>query len=351
MQISRKKSVVYLLPWEKREKIEKLIDKSGSMEFLKKGDLVALKMHFGEISDDGHIKSEFVRPFLKAMRKKKVRPFLTDTNTIYHGARSNAVDHLRIAADHGFNQTRLQVPVIISDGLTGTDYDEIEIEGKHFKKVKIATGITRADKILALSHFKGHLLVGIGGAIKNIGMGCSSRTGKFEMHSSVAPTVEAKKCTGCGVCIPRCAHGALSLADGRITLDKSHCAGCGDCIIACNTDALSITWNEGSIAVQEKLVEYALGALKEKDAFYFNYLNHITSNCDCMGIKEKPLLPDIGILASEDPVAIDQACYDLVIKCAGDVFKKEHPKVDGTVQLSYAEEVGLGMREYELIEI
>lgn len=342
---------VFFLRWKDLEKLDRLIDRSHAMDIVERGDIVAVKMHFGEIAEDGHIRPELVRPFLKALSKKKARPFLTDTNTIYHGPRNNALDHLRVAADHGFSQTRLQVPVIISDGIAGDDHDEVSIQGKYLKAVKIATGIRRADKLIALSHFKGHLLTGLGGAIKNLGMGCASKAGKFEMHSSAGPTVNAKVCVGCEMCIAKCAHGALSIAGGKISFDKSLCAGCGECVIACHTNALSITWNEGSASVQEKLAEYALGATKGKGVFYFNFLNHITPNCDCMGMKEKPLVDDIGVLASGDPVAIDQASLDLVIKFGGDVFKAAHPQLDGTLQISHAEDLGLGTRKYELVEI
>jgi len=321
------------------------------MDCAERGDFVAIKMHFGEITDDGHIKPEFIRPFIRALNRKKARPFLTDTNTIYHGPRNNAVGHLKIAADHGFTQTRLHIPVIISDGLAGDDHEEIEINRRHFKSVKIASGIAHCNTLIALSHFKGHILAGFGGTIKNLGMGCGSKLGKFEMHSGASPTVKPAKCVACGACIPKCPVSALSLVNEKITMDKDKCIGCGDCLIACRTGALSITWNEGSSAVQEKMAEYALGAIKDKKAFYFNFLNHITPHCDCMGIKEAPMLDDIGILASSDPVAVDQASLDMVIKTAGDVFKKAHPQIDGTVQLKYAEEIGLGSRKYEVIAI
>jgi uncharacterized Fe-S center protein len=346
-----RKTPVYFLPWDKKDKIDRLIDGSGAMAIYEKNDFVAIKMHFGERGGDGHIKPEFVKPFIKGLKEKKTRPYLTDTNTIYHGPRNNAVEHLAVAAEHGFSQNRMQVPVIIADGLAGDDHVNIEIHGRHFRTVKIAPGIRRADKILVLSHFKGHLLVGLGGAIKNLGMGCGSRAGKFEMHCTVSPTTDDRKCVGCESCIPKCAHGALSIVDSKISLDKSICKGCGDCVIACPTGALSITWSEGAKAVQERLAEYALGAVKGISAFYFNFLNHITPNCDCMGMKETPLTEDIGILASGDPVAIDRASYDLVIKTAGDVFAKAHPGIDPTIQIRYAEELGLGSQAYDLITL
>lgn len=340
---------VFFIPWNQKDRLSELLKKSGAEDFIEPKDLVAIKMHFGEKGNDGYIKAEFVRPAIKLIQQKKAAAFLTDTGTIYNGNRSNAPDHLQLAAEHGFSQTRLQTPVVIADGLIGNDYYEVEVGGKYFKKVKIASAIYEADCMLVLSHFKGHLLTGFGGALKNLGMGCAARLGKFEMHSSVSPTVESARCTACGACIERCAHKALSFEDGKIHLNKKICAGCGECVIVCNFGALSITWNEGQARVQEKIAEYARGAILNKRCFFINFLNHITPNCDCLSKKETPLLPDIGIMASEDPVAIDQASLDLVIKQGGDVFKKTYPHIDYNIQLECAEKLGVGSRNYALV--
>jgi uncharacterized Fe-S center protein len=182
-------------------------------------------------------------------------------------------------------------------------------------------------------------------------MGCGARIGKFEMHSSVAPTYENKLCEKCGVCVGVCAQSAITLGKDGITLDGEKCVGCGECVVACPYGALKITWNEGAASVQERYVEYAAGALKEKRAFFINFVNHITPNCDCMGLKEESIAPDMGILASTDPLAIDQASLDLVLKTSGDVFRAAHPEVDSTVQLAHAEKMGLGSRKYEFVEI
>ncbi len=344
-------SPVFWLPWEERDRLPELLAAGGLPELLRPSDVVAVKMHFGESGGDGFIKPAWTRPVLRAIRAAKATPFLTDTNTIYHSKRSNAVGHLEVAANHGFTQTKLQTPVIIADGLRGDDYVPIPVEGTHFETVKIATGIVRADAIVALSHFKGHILCGIGGAIKNLGMGCGCRLGKFEMHSQATPTVAAERCTACGACIKRCAQDALSLQEKRIQLDESRCVGCGECVVECAFGALSITWTQKAAWVQERLAEYAAGAVAGKRAYYINFVNHITPNCDCMGVKEEPLCPDVGLLVSRDPVAIDQASYDLVVEAHGDVFAKAHPGIDGTVQIAHAERMGLGSRRYELVRI
>lgn len=351
MSKNGEKPRIFFLPWEERERLPDLLERSGAADHFRAGELCAVKTHFGEKGTDGYIRPDLVRPVLSFLRRQKVRPFLTDTNTIYHGQRSDAVGHLAVAAEHGFSQTRLQVPVIIADGLCGDEFEEVEVGGTHFQRVKIAAGIRRAASLMVLSHFKGHLLAGFGGAIKNLGMGCGARLGKFEMHSGAAPTVAAEACDGCGVCIVRCAHGALELRDGRVHLDASACAGCGECVVACGSNALSITWSQGTSAVQERFAEYAAGAVKGRRAFFLNFLNRITPNCDCQSRGETPLLPDVGVLASSDPVAVDQASLDLVVERAGDVFRTAHPEIDGTVQLAHAEQQGLGRRVYDLIRI
>lgn len=345
------KSRVFYLTWDRRERLPELLEKAGVADIIKAGELVALKMHFGEKEGTGCVKPEFLRHVIRMVRAKKASPFLADTGTIYRGKRSNAVDHITLAAAHGFSENRLQVPIIIADGLKGGDFEEVEIGGKNFAKVKIATAIKQADAMISLAHFKGHLLSGWGGAIKNLGMGCGSRLGKFEMHSSVAPEVALDSCTGCGACIENCAHGALSLVDGKIALNTDICAGCGECVVACDFDALSIAWEKGGAEVQERFAEYALGAVKDKRIFCLNFLNHITPNCDCMSKGETPLLPDLGIVASADPVAVDQASYDLIKGQAGDVFAKVFPQIDSTVQLVHGEKMGLGKRSYVLTEI
>lgn len=345
------RSQVFFLPWDRREGLSDLLVRAGAANELKKGDYVAVKMHFGERGGEGYIEPKYVRPVLKLIREAKAKAYLTDTNTIYHGPRNNAVGHLTVAAEHGFTQTKLQTPVVIADGLKGDDYRSVEVKGDHFSNVKIATGIYQSDFLMVLSHFKGHLLAGFGGALKNLGMGCGARIGKFEMHSSVAPTYDVQLCEKCGACVKVCAQKSIAMDDQGITIDAGRCAGCGECVVACPYGALSITWNQGAASVQERYVEYAAGAVKGKRAFFVNFVNHITANCDCMGLKEKSIASDVGILASTDPLAIDQASLDLVIEESGDVFRAAHPEVDNTVQLAYADKIGLGSRRYELLEV
>lgn len=347
-----KTSKVWFLPWKRKKDLARLLEVAGLPKLLSKGESVAVKTHFGEKGNDGYIRPAYFGPVIRMVLGANARPFLTDTNTIYHGARNNTAGHLAVAAEHGFSEEKLGVPIVIADGDAENPYDEIAVRGRHFKKVKIASGIVSADMIIAVSHFKGHLLTGFGGTIKNLGMGCSARVGKFEMHSTVSPSVVQKNCTGCGACVDVCPQDALEVVDGTITLDTAKCAGCGECIIACAQDALSIKWSEPGKNVQEKIAEYATGAVKGKKLFCITFVYHVTPNCDCISFREKPLVDDVGILASTDPLAIDCAALDLVLKQdKNDVFKKAHPNIDYTVQLAHAEKMGLGSRSYELVSL
>lgn len=347
-----KGSRVYFLPWKRAYELEKLLIEAEFGSCIRKDDYAAIKIHFGERGSDGYIKPKSIRPIIRAIRQAKAYPFATDTNTIYRGTRSDAVSHLVVAAEHGYSQTKIGIPIIISDGIRGTSFKEVKIKGEHFKKVKIAAEITNSDIIVAVSHIKGHLLCGFGGTIKNLGMGCAAKVGKYEMHAGTSPAVDAKMCKKCGACIVVCPENAISYVDGIPRIDIKKCVGCGQCVAACNYACLNIPWGQPSKVVQERIAEYALGAVRNRRLFCVNFVNHITPNCDCMGKVEEPLTEDVGILASTDPVAIDEASLDLIKKTAGnDVFKKIYPDIDHKVQIRHAEKVGLGSRKYELIEI
>jgi hypothetical protein len=343
------KAKVYYLPQDAYAKVPELIQKVSG-DIYKKGDFVALKIHFGEKGNKGYIKPEWVKPVVNVVKNKGAYPFLTDTNTIYRGQRADAVNHTMMALGHGFKIEKVGAPVIIADGLRGHDFVDVPIKGKHFTSLKIARGIFDAHSMIVLSHLKGHILTGYGGALKNLGMGCAAKGAKYEMHAGMYPTLAPEKCIGCGECIKWCAARALTLPGGKINLDKSLCAGCGECILACIHEAIDIPWDASASKVQEALVEYAYGAVKDKPVCYVNYMHHISEHCDCWSTNNPVLLDDQGILVSIDPVAIDQAGIDIINKAAGkDLFKEVHPGVDYNVQLLYAEKLGMGSREYELI--
>ncbi len=347
-----KKSDVYFIALDQYEKTLACFDKLGVPDLIKKNAYVAIKTHFGEKGNKGFVKPEKIKPIATYIKKLGANPFVTDANTIYRGQRTDAINHLTTASGHGFRLETCGAPIIIADGLRGNNYVSVEIGQKHFKSVKVAKDIYESDFIVFISHFKGHMLTGFGGAIKNIGMGCGSRAGKYEMHAEMVPEVNTGKCTGCGACIPHCAGYSLTLSKKKIVLDKKKCVGCGECILACPERVFNMSWDRTGDLVQENLVEYALGVMKDKHGVYINFVNYITPHCDCLPSHDEPLIDDIGITISLDPVAIDQASLDLVNKKAGkELFRTVHPNANYDAQLSYAEELGLGNRAYNLINL
>ncbi|MGA2090787.1 MAG: DUF362 domain-containing protein [Endomicrobiales bacterium] len=344
-------SKVYLLAWEKRAHFPQWLQKIGISTHISSNEFVALKIHFGEQGNDGYIKPELIKPVIEDVKQKTAYPFLTDANTIYVGQRADAYHHLIVADSHGFNLTNCGCPVIIADGLRGNSSVPVPVNLKHLKTVHIANAIFYADSLIFLNHFKGHEISGFGGALKNIGMGCGSRAGKYAMHDTLKPSVNLDACIGCGQCVKWCATGALELKEKKISFKGKNCVGCGECILSCRQNVFNIPWDSTTSAVQEKIVEYAYGVTRNKSHYSINYLNNITQYCDCYPVTGKPLMDDIGIMASSDPVALDQASADIVnARYGGDFWRHLFPEIDWTVQLSYAEELGLGSRKYELIE-
>lgn len=348
-------------------KIQKLFEDAGFAELLGANELTAIKVHFGEFGNDGYISPVFVRQVVEKVRAAGAKPFLTDTNTLYSGSRHNAVDHLITAIEHGFAYSVSRAPIIISDGLKSQDITEVGIEQKHFKSVKIGAGIVAADSMLVLSHFKGHIMAGFGGALKNLGMGCAPAAGKKDQHYPTSPHVLEEKCISCGKCVEICPVGAPTLKGETSWIDPAICISCGQCMEVCPENAIDLNWETDIPEFLECLVEYAYGAVKGKEGKvgYMNFLLKITPDCDCVPWSDVPIVPDIGVLASKDPVALDQASYDLVNRQLGlagsslscnhelgaDKFKGIWPKIDGTHQLEYAEKIGLGSRDYQLIDI
>ncbi|MDR2399352.1 MAG: DUF362 domain-containing protein [Endomicrobium sp.] len=342
---------VYFLPWNRIDELHKFLKAARIFNHVKARNFLGIKIHFGEDGNEGYIKPEYVAHVVKIIREKAAYPYLTDASTIYVGKRSDAYHHLLIANKHGFSIDSCGCPIIIADGLRGNAESKVDVNLKHFQTVSIAHDIHNADVFMFLSHFKGHEITGFGGSLKNIGMGCGSKAGKYAMHHSSQPIVNNKHCIGCGNCVKYCYQYALSLVNKKVVMDKTKCAGCGQCIVNCAFEVFKLNWNEDPAAVQEKIVEYAYGVLKNKKATYVNFLNHISKFCDCFSLpKNNPLIDDVGIVAGTDPVAVDQASYDLVNKAYGkNLFKHIYPEIDATIQLKYAQEIGLGTCEYELV--
>jgi uncharacterized protein len=350
----------------KQNKIMRLFDAAGFDEVAEKGDLTAIKIHFGETGNDSYVNPVLVRPIAEKIRALGAKPFLTDTNTLYGGSRANAVDHLQTAAEHGFCQGVAGAPAIIADGLQGQNFREVKIDRKHFQSVMIAGEVASADSMIVVSHFKAHLPAGFGGAIKNLGMGCAPALGKAAQHSA-KPIFNANLCSGCRSCMDNCPNKAVTVEKKISAIDYNLCTGCGKCLRVCPTHALDFNWFVEVPPFMERMTEYALGAIKGKEGRvgFFNFLLNITPDCDCVPWSDAPIVQDIGILASKDPVAIDKAAYDLVNRQMGMnstlLHKNHEPGKDkflgvwestlGNIQLDYGEEIGLGNREYRLIEI
>lgn len=347
-------------------KLGKLLDQAGFSSFVQQGELVAIKLHFGEQGTTAYIPPSYVGCVVKQVKIQKGLPFLTDTNVLYRSERDNSVAHLHVAFTHGFSPLVTGAPVIIVGGLRGEASTEIEIGKKHFQRVKLASEIKDFDRLICLTHFTGHLGTGFGGAIKNLGMGLATRAGKLAMHSTSVPFIEQETCTTCGSCLQHCPADAIGMKEDFAVIDMLVCIGCGDCIAACPSEAVHIQWNESARNLQEKVCEYAYGVTQDKQpVFFLTFLTSITPGCDCMGFSDAHIVPDIGILASYDPVAIDQAAVDLVNQQEGlpgtrlkknlgwgeDKFRALYPNIDWTVQLRYGEEIGLGSRDYELVSV
>jgi uncharacterized Fe-S center protein len=352
-------------------RLKKLFDRVGAGSIIKDKETVAIKAHFGEEGNVSFVSPLYYRTIVDRIKDCGGNPFLTDTNTLYAGHRNNAVKHLNIALKHGFSFATVNAPLVIADGLMGTDSVDVEINKTHLKKAKIASAIYWANTLIVVSHCKGHMMTGLGGAIKNLGMGCAPRAGKQDQHSGNDPKFLENICTGCGECVNWCNFDAIKIVDGKAINDTGKCAGCGECVPACRFDAIESNWDTELVKMNEKMAEYAFAALvnKKNKAVFFNFVLNVTPECDCMPSSDKYLVPDIGILASFDPVAIDAASLDLVNTAAAieenikdresydlkyakkDKFKMVHPNLDCHTQLIHAEKIGLGTREYELIEI
>jgi len=353
-------------PYEVRMK--RLLKAAGLGCQVRSGDLVAMKLHFGEQGTMAHVQPLELVPVIAFVRKCGGVPFLTDTNTLYVGQRGEAASHALQAARHGFDAILLGAPVIIADGLRSGNERVVPVAGKHFQEAYLAGDIVDADLLLTVSHFKGHELAGFGGALKNMAMGCATRRGKMQQHGGLGPELHPDHCVGCGQCVAVCAAGALGLdATGKIALDARRCVGCAACFLECRHSALHVDWRTDVGAFLERMAEYAAAVLlsRSRPSFHLAFVRQITPGCDCMGYSDAPVCPDIGVLASWDPVALDQACLDLVnaapplypsalppgVLPGQDKFHALHPNVRGEGLLAYAESLGLGERHYRLREI
>ncbi|MHC4661857.1 MAG: DUF362 domain-containing protein [Planctomycetota bacterium] len=339
-----------------KDKIQKIFLKAGFNKLFSSGAIVAVKIHFGEEGNTGHIAPKHAATVIDEIKRRRGKPFLSDTTTLYRGNRTNAVDHIALAEAHGFTLKACGAPVIIADGLRGQSSVAIKIKGKHFKQAHIGTEFAHADAMIALNHATGHIGTGFACAIKNLGMGCSSRGGKRAQHSHMKPSVKKSNCTACGECIKWCPEEAISLAKASKKFAKiieKNCIGCGQCFTVCRFDSIGFDWGAGGKELMERVAEYALAAMTvlDRKAGFINFLTHVKENCDCMGRDEPKLLPDIGLVAGSDPVAVDTASLDLIEERGGEIFKKIYPDFDPRDQFRHSEKIGLGTSKYKLVKV
>lgn len=352
------------------DKMERLVKRAGIANIDFKNQFVAIKIHFGEPGNLAYIRPNYAARMATLLRSLGAKPFLTDCNTLYSGRRSNAVDHLESAMENGFNPISAKCDVIIADGLKGTDYREIEINGEYCKAPKIGAAIVDADIILTMNHFKGHEQTGFGGAMKNLGMGCASVGGKLELHSASQPVVDRESCKSCNICVKHCAHDAIHLdADKIATIDYDKCVGCGQCVALCQYSAAVMGDGDTSERLNYKIAEYTKAVLLGKPHFHISFIMNVSPECDCWNHNDAAIVPDLGIAASFDPVALDKACADMVINApliggnklaeahphehleGEDKFHLIHPDTNWQAGLEHAEKIGLGTQEYELITV
>jgi len=354
--------------------LEKLLKAVDLAEIVEARDLVAIKLHWGEAGNTAYLRPTYARTIADAIRAAGGRPFVTDTNVLYRGARHDAVDNLGSAARNGFTAESMGCPVIVADGLRGHDSVDVPTPfSRYFDSATIASAIHHADAMVVLSHVKGHLLFGFGGALKNLGMGCATSAGKHVLHADVKPKVTPALCTACRRCHRICPSDAISYVDGAgakgvskvARIDETRCIGCGECVTVCPEEAIPIAWNTAQTPLLEKTAEYAWAACATKRAktVFVSLLIDIVPDCDCFGFSDVPVVPDLGILASTDPVALDQAALDLMLAApvlpgsalaakahTGDHLRDLHGH-DYQGLLEHAEAIGLGTRKYELKEI
>ena len=357
-------------------KLKRLMKEAGFENIDFQDKFVAVKTHFGEPGNMAHIRPQYAKVVCDYIKELGGKPFLTDCNTLYVGGRKNGLDHLDSAYANGFNPLVTGVHCVIADGIKGTDEVVVPLEGtKHIKEAKIGSALMDADIVVSLTHFKGHAAAGFGGAMKNIGMGGGSRRGKLEMHNQGIPYVSVEDCIGCGACARNCANDGIHVVDHKAKIDPDHCVGCGFCMAVCPRDAISTDWSEASDVLNEKISEYAYAIVKDRPCFHISLAMDISPNCDCEGFNDVPIVPNIGMFASFDPVALDQACYDAVLQQPvakgsrlernrnrmfeqgfaeadlGDYFQTNHRNTHGEASISHAEALGMGSREYELVTV
>lgn len=354
-------------------KLKRLIKAAGIGQMELDGKFVAIKMHFGELGNMTFLRPNYAKAVADVVKELGGKPFLTDCNTLYPGSRKNALEHLYCAWENGFTPLSAGCPVIIADGLKGTDDIEVPVTGgEYVKNAKIGRAVMDADVFISLTHFKGHEMTGFGGAIKNIGMGCGSRAGKKEQHCNGKPVIDEEKCRGCRQCMKECANDGLHFDAERrkMTVVQENCVGCGRCIGACNFDAIDFAQDAAVKELNCRMAEYTKAVVDGRPNFHISLICDVSPTCDCHSGNDTPIIPDVGMFASFDPLALDQACVDACLKQTPlpgsqltdemskpdfhdhhDHFDNTNPNTEYKTCLAHAEKIGLGSRKYELVRV
>ena len=349
------------------QKLARLVKTAGMLEGIDfNNKFTAIKIHFGEPGNMSYLRPNYAKVIVDLIKGQGGKVYLTDCNTLYVGRRKNAIDHLESAYENGYNPFTTGAHCIIADGLKGTDEVLVPVEGGvYVKEAKIGAAVMDADIIISMNHFKGHEATGFGGALKNLGMGCGSRAGKMEMHSAGKPVVLKGQCVGCGACTKICAHSAITVADKKAAIDYNKCVGCGRCSGICPMDAVVAPNDESNDILNCKIAEYAKAVLHDRPNFHINFVQDISPNCDCHSENDMPIVPNVGMFCSFDPVALDMACADAcnempvlpgsilseLPQTTNDRFNDNHPETNWMSSIDHAEKLGMGTREYELIKI
>ncbi len=350
------KTDVYFVPikgtdlGERRRALCRLWEAAAPRCSFQEKEIVPVKITIGDAGCVHHMHPELVKEVVGRVKGQGARPFLFDTSVIYEGRRQNAVDHLGLVEEKGFGASAVGAPFVVADGVLGQDGTEHRINGRHIKTVKVPSFVGYLESLLVLSHSTGHIFTGYAAAIKNVAMGMSCRPTKQVQHSSMKPRVRPDACTACGCCIKICPVGAITTGtSGKAVIDPKKCVGCGECLCACQFDAVEVNWDEDLDVFHERMVDVARFILAQfKKKLFITFAFDMTKECDCISTKEDPMvMPDLGILASEDIVAVDQAAVDMI----GDdnPYLKEHPAYRH--MLAYAAETGLGDRRYRLLRL